>query len=210
MSEKEPKVGIVLDSGRSSIDLIQKLGGKQVSPVPIEHPIAKPPVLSFPHGRAWLCDLAEGVRQKGFDPGDDGTLAHWVIEAPGYHPAWHSYSIVLLHLRPLARPKKTLLYTPYVTHEIWVYAMNPDADRNQLVGNGLVEGHWLMPMNYAGQFVEVSDELAKERVRKTVQGICEGELSPDTDYRAVWHDLYGDHMFKDRPGGRIVPIERWT
>jgi hypothetical protein len=149
-------------------------------------------------GRAWLADLDAGRRQQGIRTEDDATLVHWIIEAPWAHPCWHSYSLFLLHLRKRADGRE--FYIQDATHELWLYALNPDHDRNDLIVTGLVEmGDWLTPANFAVQFTEISDELARERVRRAVQDVCDGKLNPDADFRWQWAALFGDNMRKDRP-----------
>lgn len=163
----------------------------------ISDPIAKPPDIVCPHGRAWMCDLAEGYRIKGFKPEDDATLAHWVVEAPYAHPFWHSYSVVLIHLREMPDKRVTKIYKPGATHEIWVYAMDPQKDRRPVVETGIVDGSWLTPGNYAGQFIAGSDEAALVLVRGAVERICDGTLSPDTDFHWLWVGLFGNDMVKE-------------
>lgn len=183
--------------------VMRLLGGDDVAP--IKHPITAPPVVQGEHGKAWLCDTAVGRRQKSVADADDACLAHWIIEAPRAHPVWHSYSLVLIHLRAMPG-KRTLIYLDEATHELWLYALNPDADRNPMLATGIVDC-WMRPGNFASQFIELSDELARDRVRQSVQTICDGKLSPDTDWRQAWIKLYGDNMQKDRPHRR-PPQER--
>jgi hypothetical protein len=201
--EKRLRVGII-GSGAANMHMLAAMAGAEPGQRPIIDPIDQEPVIKGAAGKAWLCDLAAGLRSLGCVPEDDATLAHWIVEAPGYHPVWHSYSIVVGHLRPLREPRETLFYLDGATHEIWVYAMNPEADRRSTLATGIVKDHWLHPGNYVGQFIEVSDDLARDRVRQSVQDICDGKLSPDTDYVSRWKVLYGDHMFKDREK-RITP-----
>lgn len=163
----------------------------------ISDPIDKPPDLSNHHGRAWLCDQAEGLRRKGIKPEDDATLAHWVVEAPYAHPFWHSYSVVLIHLREMPDKRVMKIYKPGATHEVWVYAMDPGKDRRPVVETGIVDGAWLSPGNYAGQFIAESDEDALAAVRAAVLRVCHGTLSPDTDYHWQWVHLFGNDMVKE-------------
>lgn len=163
----------------------------------IKHPVLVPPAIEGPHGRAWSCDIDAQRRVLNVAPENDGTVAHWIVEAPWAHPLWHSYSIMLVHLRPLPRGQKTLIYLDGATHEIWVMAIDPNADRNEIMRRS-VEGDWLTPKNFAAQFIAPSDDSAKDRVAAAVRGICDGMLSPDTDFQRDWIGLFGDNMFKDR------------
>lgn len=187
---------VIVGTGAANM---RALGGDRLPE--IKHPITAAPVVTGAYGRAWLCDVAEAVRRAGLGPDDHGCLSHWIVEAPWAHPVWHSYALVLVHLRPLAAGRQTLLYLEGATHEIWLSALDPDVDRNDMLAAGVVAG-WLRPMNFAAQFIEIADELARGRVQQTVQAICDGRLIPDTDARADWISLYGDNMQRDRPRPR--------
>ncbi|WP_291854802.1 hypothetical protein [Bradyrhizobium sp.] len=181
----------------TSASAIRRLIGDVDLAAPIKHPIAAPAVLEGARGKAWLVDLAALRRAKGISADDDGALAHWVVEAPGAHPCWHSYSVVLIHLRPLPGVI-TRFYRDNATHEIWVVTIDPDVDRNVML-TGHLRACWLQPHNFAAQFVEIADHLAQQRVRAAVQSICAGTLSPDTDFIAQWVALFGDNMMRHRP-----------
>ena len=165
-------------------------------PIP---PMLAAPTLSDHHGKAWRFDL-DAIRQRMNVAADsDAAVDAWLVEAPWAHPLWHSYLILLIHLRPITGFEPPILYHPHATHEIHVHALDPEGDRDRL----LVESMgWhcrtLEPPNYTGQIVEVTDDLARDRIRKAVERICRGDLSPDTDYRAQWIALFGDNMIRDR------------
>jgi len=162
----------------------------------IKDPISIPPVIVGEGGKAWVCDIATGYKKIKTD--NDACLAHWVIEAPWAHPFWHSYSVILIHLRPLKDYPPPEIHFQDATHEIWVSAIDPDKDRNQLLTDGIVRGHWLTPTNFAAQFIEITDDEALKRIKSTVQLICDKKLSPDSDARGEWIKLYGDNMIKDK------------
>jgi hypothetical protein len=205
MSEKQDKLDIlVVGTGRANMDALVP----DAMPTDITDPISATPTLIGEHGRAWLCDMKEGCRKMNINIENEAMLAHWVIEAPWAHPAWHSYSLCLLHLRPLADKRPTTFYLDDATHEIWLMAMNPDKDRNSLIADGITRGHWLSPLNFVAQFIEISDELAFERIRKTVQLVCDGKLSPDTDWIQDWAALFGNNMIKDRPNPKPPTVKR--
>lgn len=178
----------------------------------IDKPLRLPPVIKGERGQAWLVDLKTLRRVLGVDPAHDASLAAWVVEAPWAHPAWHSYLVSLVHLRPLpvlaSSSQKTLFYVDGATHEIVVDAFDPRADRKAVV-EGYVPfiSHSLRPSNFAAQFIEIADDLAVERVRIAVKNICAGTLNPDTDARQDWAALFGDNMMKDSPHAR-PPQER--
>lgn len=192
---KRPTI-VVVGTGAANMRL---LGGNRQAP--IKDQITAPAVVSGPNGRAWLCDLAAVRQSIGVGADQDGTLAHWIVEAPEAHPLWHSYSIVLVHLRPMADGRKTLIYLDDATHEIWLMAIDPKANRNRMLTK-VVPAPWLEPKNFAAQFIEASDDLARERVQRAVTMICVGALNPDTDFNRHWEALFGSNMMKDRPDYR--------
>lgn len=192
------KIGII-GTGAGNMQLL----APDAPLVEIKDPITAEPVISGPHGKAWLCDTAKGREIMGLSGENDATLAHWIVEAPWAHPAWHSYSIVLVHLRPMPDNQETIFYLDDATHEMWLYALNPECDRNPVIERAIVEGPcWLHPGNFAAQFIEITDDLARFRVKDAVRMICDGTLSPDTDFRSMWEHLFGDNMMLDRPNAR--------
>jgi hypothetical protein len=192
--EKKPGVTVVMNSNASSARMLMP----GAAPIDIKDPIPDVPVVQGPHGRAWLCDRLAGLRKLKFDPAQDASLDHWMVEAPWAHPAWHSYSILLIHLREMPGEQKgaTKFYIPDATHELMVYALNPEQDRRPLLATAIPDRHWMTPGNFAAQFIEITDDLARERVRNTVQMICDGKLSPDTDFTRDWVRLYNNSMIK--------------
>lgn len=171
---------------------VYKIGG----PSEITDQVTAKPVLTGEGTKAWLTNSAEGRRIKKLRDDEDACIMHWIIEAPWAHPAWHSYSLVVIHLRPMLG-NEVKLFLPMATHELWLFALDPEKDRNPLINTGITDNHWLAPINFAAQFTEISDELAKERVQAVVQRIVDRKLSPDTDFRADWVKLFGDNMVKE-------------
>lgn len=166
----------------------------------IKDPIFTPADLVGSYGMAWLCDLSKVRAGLGVKPEEDASIALWIIEAPMTHPFWHSYVISLVHLRPIPVAHETLIYLDGATHEIVLSALNPDVDRNDLfTGKINPVAASLRPSNFAAQLIEESDESAMARVRNAVQAVCDGRLSPDTDFIRDWVAIFGDNMMKDRP-----------
>lgn len=155
--------------------------------------ISKPPDIDG-MAKVWAVDI-DAMRKRHAIPPDAG-IAMWVVEAPWANLAWHSYLITLIHLRQvegLGAPKINL---EGATHEVFVYALNPDGQREPFIkGDALIGDHGvtiLTPANYVGQFIEPSDAAALERVERAVREIAAGHLSPDTDFRFQWIERFGD------------------
>lgn len=160
-------------------------------------PVSIEPTLAGEKGKAWLCNIDVGHAIKGISPDSDACICHWVIEAPWAHPAWHSYSIFCQHLRPLPGYDIPVhVHLEGATHEMIVFALDPNKDRESLIKTGIVEGRWLESANFAAQIIATDDEAAKVRIQSAVQEIIDGKLSPDTDFRAMWIERFGGNMVK--------------
>ena len=163
----------------------------------IKDPITLRPVFEGPHGQAWLVDLA-GYCARQSIPRDSLALVRWyIIEAPWAHPTWHSYSLSLVHLRPMLRKGEYIPVIRHVegaTHEFILTALNPLIDRNALLIGKLVPEAFLLPHNFAAQWRTVDDAAAKDLMDSTVTDIVRGRLSPDTDFREQWVQRFGNAM----------------
>jgi hypothetical protein len=183
-----------ITTGGGAAALRAALAGSPV-PLPPTEPVKARPTLAGPAGKAWLAKLDVWRKFNGKPPGD-ASLDGWLIEVPKAHPIWHSYLLTLVHLRSQDGLPEPLVYLPGATHEIVLHVLNPDCDRNMLLATGRAPMALLTPPNFAGQFIEPSDDCAKSRVMASVQLICEGVLNPDTDARQSWIALYGDSMMR--------------
>ena len=108
------------------------------------------PTITDTHGRAWTVDLAALRTTLGVKAEDDAGVAQWVVEAPWAHPLWHSYLLALVHLRPMPDGRPTKLYLIGATHELWLYALNPEHPREPLIV-GKNGARYLQPINFAAQ-----------------------------------------------------------
>lgn len=201
MSDEKKGVSIgIIGTGESVARVIATLAGDAAASSAAAaqaDAIDKAPDMSGPHGRAWMVDLAALRAMLGVSAADDGTLVSWVVEAPWAHPMWHSYAISLMHLRPLPDGRPTKFYVPNATHELWVYAMDPDKKRAAMIA-GAERGYsaWMQPINFAAQIIEPNDAAAVERIEAAVRWIVDGKLSPDTDYLRQWCALFNGAMVK--------------
>lgn len=137
-----------------------------------EHEGMGVPEIVGPHGRAW--DWPD--RQ---DP--TAVLKAWIVHAPWAHPAWHTYFVSVVHLRPVEMLPKPLRYDESATHEVGVLALDPKHE----VKPG-EPYHILTPPNYMEQFTATDDAAAIAHARRAVVDICNGQLSPDTYFQADW------------------------
>lgn len=149
--------------------------------------ITAEPAMIGAAGRAWL--LPKPTKPSGW-----AMVSVWLVEAPHAHPLWHSYLITIVHLRPEPGELDASIYLPGATHEMSVLALHPDMPRKPLLHGGPAD--YLTPVNFAAQIIAADDAAATQRVEKAVRAICDGTLSPDTDYGHVWCQMFGDNMLK--------------
>lgn len=148
-------------------------------------------MLAGPHGKAWQYDLNQLRKTLQKRVGPDASVCSWFIYAPWANPIWHSYALHLIHLRAIPRFDPPIITLSGATHQLMLYALNPDWQPT------LEElPHWLLPMNFAAQFIAKDDENAAWRMRFTVDEILSGELSPDTDFTQAWIARFGANMIK--------------
>src|SRR5574343_286029 len=151
------------------------------------------PTIDGIYAKAWRYDL-EAFRKARKPTRADSSVASWVVRAPWANPLWHSYALHLFHLGPLPGFSPPLIYLKGATHEIALFALDPEWKLNLLE----IPRH-LHPVNFGAKFVATDDAAAIARVERTVKMICDGSLSPDTDYLQSWIALYGPEMLKGDP-----------
>lgn len=149
-----------------------------------------PPNIVGSAGKAWKFDTAAAIKRleaEGHILNPHVSICNWLVYAPFAHTVFSFYFITTITLGrvPWMPPAEILL--PGATHEIMVYACNPDWDA------AIDDIPMLLPPgNFFGQFIEPSDDAARVRVAKAVAEICNGKLNPDTDYAQQWIDRFSD------------------
>lgn len=120
-----------------------------------------------------------------------GAVCFWVVEAPWAHPFWSQYFVTCCHLRHIEGGPAPVLFSPEATHETVVAALDPRViltpEKDRRIAGYLSS---LRPLNFVGQFAAEDDEEARRKIKNAVRLIVRGELSPDTDFRALWVDLF--------------------
>lgn len=164
-------------------------------------PVTTPATYYGMYGRAWQVDVTALLRKAGHDPEHDAGIALWMVEAPGAHPIWHTYMLLMMHLRPVPGLAGPVIHLRGATHEFELWALTPSAERQMILDTGM----WMMwrmePCNFAAQII-ATDEEAIRRLLGSVMDILQGAISPDTDYFQWWVQLWGDSMVRDREGKR--------
>lgn len=160
-------------------------------PVKIIDQIEAPPTIFGAKSRAWECSVSDANKAQ------KGVVAAYLVEAAWAHPAWHSYLISVSHLRQIdGAPAPEV--SGNATHQVWVFALEPSKTREPLLAGDELElsSRLLWPMNFSGQFIARDDTHAANIVRMAIRDICDGYLSPDTDFERVWAIRFGRSQFK--------------
>lgn len=129
-------------------------------------------------GEAWRAQFTE--EDKRAFP---AALANWLVHAPHAHPFWAHYLCSVVHLRPIPDQRPVALHYPGAGFEILVFAAKfqgePPAEYAEW-GIGA-----LYPANLVYQFHGTSDLAAAALLEQFVIAVCNGQVSPDTDFRRL-------------------------
>ena len=137
----------------------------------------------------------QGEASYAFEREDDASPGHawgitWVVFAPWAHPLWNQYAVLLYDLTT-EMSKPPFIYMVGATHEVLVYAVDPQKQILSDMPDSMFEA-FLRPPNMGYQFKAESNDEAAHRIRELVMSIVNGTLSPDTDFRVVWNGLFLD------------------
>lgn len=118
------------------------------------------------------------------------TVCMWLITAPVYNLAWSQYVLFVVRLTDdlpgFPPPHHQFDGT---THELMVFALNPDHRQTAESANECLAGGsmlpFLTPQNVVEQFIATDDEM-RQVVSLCAQSIVHGALNPDSDGRSAW------------------------
>lgn len=145
------------------------------------------PTLVGSHAKAWRVPIYREKESEG------SSVDRWVIYQPGVNAFWSFYMVEVIHLRPIEGLGDARILLPGASHEVMVFALDPERDIYDCWKNNLPI---LVPPNYTGQFFAESDEYAKERVERAVIDITNGLLTADSDSIQGWIDRFGTSNIK--------------
>lgn len=153
------------------------------------------PAMRGAFGRAWIIDRDAIAAKHEIDKAkSELTLTSYVAHAAYAHPVWHSYLIACISLRELAGAPKPVIHMPGATHEVLVYALDPEQPIDLTDFPRI-----LTPANFHGQFIEPDDAAAEARIKQTVQDVIDGVLNPDTDFMRHWIHRFSASNIKGDP-----------
>lgn len=111
------------------------------------------------------------------------TVAHYLITAPQYHPLWSQYILAVVSLRESEGLPPPHLQFEGATHELLVYALNPD---NVWTVESMTEQiksqkgiPYLLPINICHQFTATDEEMQKV-AWLACRAVVHGGLNPET------------------------------
>lgn len=116
--------------------------------------------------------------------------AIWFLTVPWAHPLWSQYFVSLCDLTTqVAKP--AMIVRAGMTHEVMVWAVDPKFKLGKWEDRPK-GGFLLQPANHGYQFKAESDEAATARIAGYIDAIDKQQLSPDTDWRGVWNEMFQD------------------
>lgn len=191
-----PINGKLILAGSASVqeDLAPVIGARRCR---VSRPLKVAPDHRGEYGRGWRVDL-EAIRKRM--PPEirqrDATVVYWLVEAPWSSEVVHSYVLVCVHLRFSFFTGPVTRYLGGATHEMRLVAVNPQADREQLLVGVRDAETLLRPDVFAAQFIAADDAAAAARVAHAVELVCGGRLSPHPTHVRSWVELFGDNMVR--------------
>jgi hypothetical protein len=101
---------------------------------------------------------------------------------------------------PISGKAEPIIFHPDGTHELTVWAINPDINSKCKEGKLLIGSQTYMAVvsnllqgpNQVFQWRAESNNDAERRVQDIYNSIVAKGLSPDTDFNQAWVDLYPD------------------
>ncbi|MFC8676741.1 hypothetical protein ACFUEN_29150 [Streptomyces griseorubiginosus] len=144
----------------------------------------EPDHVTGPHGSARRIPPASYTAEK--PAGVDG----WIITAPGYHPLWSQYALGVVSLADIPGVPAANKHRADVTHELHVFAVNPEAGPVDATAIGPDGVPYLTPVNVCEQFI-TTDDTARRLAFLCVRAVVDGLLNPETGdapelIRATW------------------------
>lgn len=153
--------------------------------------------------KAWQLDTPALLAKRQIEAANSAVVSQWIVQAPWAHAFWANYWLCMVHLRPIDRgegPIETKLYLEGATHELWLYAISPEATFGAIFETGDVP--FLTPINFAAQLVVPGgDPEARELLETAAADVLAMRLNPDTDWVRQWAARFGDNMMKGRAHG---------
>lgn len=148
------------------------------------------PDLRGPNCAAWKLKTPLKAIEKAWE----ACLESWILNGPGYHPAWAWWQVSVVHLRDIEGCPPAKKQYANAEYEFMIVAFNPargtpDIDLIEVsVDWGNKGAHkFLFPLEVCKQFHGINDKQAAKICSAAISAIVNGYLSPDSDFRSAWN-----------------------
>lgn len=101
------------------------------------------------------------------------TVSQWFITCKGQSPMWEHYILGMVHLREIPGGAPAKINIPHATHEIILYALDPDKNP---VANDHNTWRPLIPLNFTLQVELPSDSAAAYLTDQCARAVVNGQL----------------------------------
>jgi len=132
--------------------------------------------------------LSRGIAWKSTFPFANHVLSKWIVNIPSQAKYGELYFIAMIRLRTGNQWHDKRVYE-YGTHQIMVY---PLESKKKIYINGFPP--YIDVPTFLGQWYCSDDIQARDLVRSTVAGICQGEFDPSGKDKENWILLYGSSL----------------
>ena len=115
------------------------------------------------------------------------ALSQYLVESKRFHPHWSQWVVTAISLADVPGVPPANKDTPDMTHEILIISVNPDV---YLDPDVVPTEQWMMaPVDLVKQVSLPSDDEAKYVLKRIINQIASGRMSPDQDYRNAWKSV---------------------
>jgi len=142
------------------------------------------PDIKGPYGRAWFFNSKDPKR-----PDHEACLGSWLVNVPGAHPLWAHWLVTIIHLRDIPGVKPAYKKYAEAEHEFSIWSINPETCPEPDPDKSLEGFPILSPYDVQEQFHGISDRDAFRVAERCVLAIVNGQVSPDQDFRPMWHRI---------------------
>ena len=139
------------------------------------------PDIKTAFGQAWTLAKSED---------NPACVGHWLINVPGAHPFWEHWLVTVIALKDIPGVPPAHKRYPEAEYEFLIASINPEECPHPEPD----AAHYslLSPIDVIEQFHGVSERDAFRVGYGAVQAILHGRMSPDQDFRSMWHALIGN------------------
>jgi hypothetical protein len=140
------------------------------------------PDIKTSFGKAWTLRV---VKLK--TAAASACLGHWLLNVPGAHPFWENWHVMVISLADIPGVPPAHKKYPTAEYEFLIASINPEDCPSPSPDE--TSYPLLSPVDVAEQFDGVSEHDAVRVGFGAVRTILNGHMSPDSDFRRLWHQL---------------------